>query len=270
MKSLLLVFCLVLFTWSVPVQAARLCSAPPDTVAGEARLTALFARGICEQVALESRHQDFTVLTQEQGMALLQDMLSAVVMRDSSEFKAFVSHAPDATAAVQRVSIQAVLRLASACPAASKLLVKMGIQMTSMDTTLTTAQQQAVNISALDICKQLAVADVAQPLSQRPAAERIVLYHEAVQRMLHSQHSALTAAFGDAVLTNAQLENKLWLNIDRLMFDQCPAVTGIIRVDLGIERMRVQEAATAHSQTALQPVAAPSPRPPKSKPAPHR
>lgn len=266
MKHLSAFTFLLLLLW-LPIQPAT-AQVANDTLPGEVRLTALFARGICEQIALESRHQDFAVLTQEQGMSLLQEILSAVIMRDSSQFEAFVSRAPDATTAVQRISIQAVLQLASACPSASKLLVKMGIQMTSMDTTLTAGQGQAVNIAALDMCKHLAAADAAQPLSQRPAAERIALYHEAVRRMLYVQHSVLVAAFGKDVLTNAQLENKLWLNIDRLMFDRCSAIIGVIRVDLEMERIRIQEAILAPSQAAPKPVAAP--RQPKSKPTPHR
>jgi hypothetical protein len=224
-----------------PVGAAPSIGAPADTIVGEAHLTRLFTRGICEQIALESRHQDLAVLTQEQGMALLQDMLSVVIVRDSVSFKDFIARAPNADAAVQRVCIQAVLGLAVACPSSYKLVTKMGVQMAQVDTTLSVEQQQVLRASARIMCEQLVAANARKDFNQRPAAERIMVHKQIVQRVLVLQAQALVAAFGQEMLTDAQLENKMRTNIDRLMFEECPALTGMLRVDQGMARLQAQK-----------------------------
>jgi len=242
MKRILLVFCLVLFAWTVPAQAARSCSAPPDTVAGEARLTALFARGICEQIAMQSRHQDLAVLTKAQGMELLNEVLTAAIIRDSTAFRSFLAHVPDTTAAMQRVSMQAVLRLSSACPVAGKLLTQMGVQMAGFDTNLTAGQQQVLQTVAQDLCGRLTAADAQLAFSHRTAPERIAAYHSARHEIIMTHGSALVAAFGEQLVNNKQLESTMWQNVDRLMFDICPALTGQLRADRGSAQL--QEAAT--------------------------
>lgn len=242
MKSFLFACCLTMLAWATSVSAHQLAVVPPDTLMGEARLTRLFAQGICEQIALESRHQDLAVLTRAQGMALIQDMLSAVIMRDSVDFKAFAAKAPDAEAAVQRLTLQAVLRLPTFCPAASKLFTQMGVQMAGFDTTLTAGQLQLLQAVAHDFCDQLTAADTQQAFSRRTAPERIAAFQEVRHKIILAHGQALLAAFGEQLLTNQQLESTMWQNVDRLMFDQCPALIGQLRVDQGLAQLQEAEA----------------------------
>ena len=48
----------------------------------------------------------------------------------------------------------------------------------------------------------------------------------------------MVAAFGQQLLTDTQAEDTMWKNVDRLMYEQCPAVTGTLRVDLGLQRLQ--------------------------------
>ena len=48
----------------------------------------------------------------------------------------------------------------------------------------------------------------------------------------------MVAAFGQQLLTDTQAENTMWKNVDRLMYEQCPAVTGTLRVDFGLQRLQ--------------------------------
>ena len=239
--------CLVVLRPANLVLAGSL--APPDTLAGEEHLTRRFAQGICEQIAMESRHQDLTVLTHAQGIALLQDMLGAVIMRDSMEFKAFIVQAPDATAAVQRLSMQAVLRLSSICSSASRLLTQMGIQMTSMDTTLSGSQQKLLQTVAHDFCEQLVAAEAKSDFSRRTASERLATFREIRHGIIIKNGQALLDAFGSELLTNEQLEDKMWQNVNRLMFEECPTTTALLRVDRGLEQIQ-QQALPAQSGSA--------------------
>ena len=219
----------------------------PDTLPGEAHLTKLLSKGICEQVALESRHQDLAVLTRSQGTGLLQEMLSLIIVRDSTEFSAFISKAPDADAAVQRLTIHAILRLASTCPTASKLLTHMGVQMGSVDTNLSASQEQVLQTISHGLCGQLSMADTELSLSKRSAPERIELYQQAVHAMILAHGREIGVAFGSEVFTNKQMESKLWQNLDRLMFEECPTFTAILRVDRGLARMQDTISTQSHS-----------------------
>ena len=238
MKHLLLVCCVALLALSTRSHAAPPAALPPDTVAGEARLTRRLTQGICEQVALESRHQDLAVLTRKQGTALLESLLIGLIARDSAEFKAFVLAAPDAEAAMQRLTVRAMLDLASTCPTASALLTQMGVQMAGLDTKLSTEQEQVLRAAARDFCGQLALADREREFSARTAAGRMAVYQKARHEIITTHGAAMVAAFGQQLLTDAQAEDTMWKNVDRLMYEQCPAVTGTLRVDFGLQRLQ--------------------------------
>ena len=232
--------------------------APPDTLTGEARLVRHFTKGLCEQIALQSRHQDLAVLTKAQGMELLNEVLMAVIMQDSAEFKAVLTRAPDPTTAMQHLSMQAILRLATICPNSSKLLVQMGVQMAAIDTTLTPEQQRTLQTVARSFCEKLTAADARQPFSQRSTAERMVAFNEARHEIILAHGAALVEAFGQHLLTNENLENNMWQNVDRLMFDECRALTAQLRIDRGFAQLQAASAASA-APTAV----------PKAAQAPH-
>ncbi|HEX8428142.1 hypothetical protein [Hymenobacter sp.] len=228
-------------TTSVPSRVGKLFSLIiilPDTLPGETHLTNLMAKGMCEQIALESRHQDLAVLTRAQGTGLIEDMLAIIILQDSTEFKAFILKAPDADAAMQRLTIHAILRLASTCPTASKLLTQMGVQMGNVDTKLTVPQEQVLQTISHGLCGQLSTADAERALDKRSAPERIELYQQAVHDMMLTHGQEIGTAFGSDVFTNKQMESKLWQNLDRLMFEECPAFTAVLRVDRGLARMQ--------------------------------
>lgn len=263
MRFLLLIFGLsALLLNAFTVAAGR--PALPDTVAGEAHLTARFTRGICEQIAMQSRHQDLTVLTKAQGQELLNEVIMAVVVQDSTEFQAVLARTPDPTAAVQRLSMQAVLGLARACPSASRLLVQMGLQMAAIDTTLTPTQQPVLQAVARSFCEKLAAADAQRPLSQRTASERIAALREVRHEVILAHGAALVEAFGERLLTNQQLENSMWQNVDRLMFDACPSLTAQLRIDRGLAQL---QAAAEVPATNPRPPAAPRAAAPVRRPA---
>ena len=235
MKILLLVLSLSLLLPSMA--AAHGIGVPPDTLTGEARLVSHFTKGLCEQIARQSRHQDLTVLTKGQGMELLNEVLMAVIVQDSIEFKTVLARASNPTAAMQRLSMQAILRLADACPSSSRLLVQMGVQMSAIDTTLTPLQQQALQAVAHSFCEKLTTIDSRKPFSQRSATERIAAYNQARHEVILAHGAALVQAFGQQLLSNVQLENNMWQNVDRLMFDECRGLTAQLRVDWGLSRL---------------------------------
>ncbi|UOQ72970.1 hypothetical protein [Hymenobacter cellulosilyticus] len=239
---LLLACCGQFFTGfaQTSAQAARPGGAPADTVAGEARITRLFTQRLCEQIDLESRHQDFSVLTKAQGMGLLQDMLTNVIIRDSTEFNTFVLRASSEDAAVQRLSINAVLGLRTVCPLANKLLVQLGIQMTNLDTNLSASQQQIVRTVALDLCGQMAALNSVQAFSRRLPTERLELYYQARIAAIRRHGQTILIAFGDELLNDARLEDNMWLNVDQVMFEECPDLTGLLRVDRGMANLQKQ------------------------------
>lgn len=224
-------------------------STPRDTVRGEAHLTRRFTQSICEQLAMQSRHQDLTVLTKAQGMELLSDVLTAAIIRDSTAFQKILANAPDATVVVQRVSKQAVLGLSGACPAASKLLAQMGVHMSGIDTNLTTKQQHALQAVAHSFCEKLTAADARQAFSQCTAAERMAAFGAARHEVILAHGAALVEAFGQQLLANEQLENSLWQNVDRLMFDECRALTAQLRIDRGFAQLRAASEAPAGAPT---------------------
>ena len=209
-----------------------------DTLPGEAHLTALFARGICEQIALESRHQDLAVLTRSQGMGLMQEVLTAAIIRDSLAFRTFLASTPETATAVQRVTMQAMVRLTTMCPLTSRLLMQMGAHMTGLDTNLSTVQQQLLETVAHDLCGRLALADTQLAFGRRTAPERIAAYQEARHQVILARGQALLAAFGEQLLADQQLESTMWQNVDQLMYDQCPALTSQLRVDQGMAQLR--------------------------------
>lgn len=218
-----------------------------DTLAGEARLTHAFAQRICTQISMESRHQDLAMLSKEQGAGLLQNVLTAAILQDSVEFTAFIAQASNVEAVVQRLSVQAVLKLRYICPAASKLLTQMGVQMAGLDTTLSSAQQQIIQTVAQDICGQLAKEDALHPFATLTAAQRLDLYYQARINSIRTHGQALIIAFGDHLLHDKQAEDTMWRNIDRLMFDSCPSVTSTLRVDRGLQNMQTQSSPTQPS-----------------------
>lgn len=226
--------------------------APVDTVVGEAHITHLLTQGLCAQVAIQSRHQDLAVLTRSQGMAALQEMLTTVITQHTEDFEAFIAKTPGDNTALQRVSIQAVLDLAQTCPAAGKLLTQMGAQMAGVDISqLPPAQKLALQHAAHALCEQLVAANRAHAFSARTAEERIAAYrHAIVSAEFAPYHQALLAAFGELALNDKQQEDTLWKRIDLLMFEECPTYTGQIRVDLGLQRLRADSAATAAPSAA--------------------
>ena len=216
---------------------------PPDTLIGESRLVGHFTKGLCEQIVLQSRHQDLTVLSKTQGMELLNEVLMAVVVQDSTEFKTVLARAANPTTAMQRLSMQAVLRLAIACPNASRLLVQMGVQMSAIDTTLTPLQQHALQAVAHSFCEKLTTVDARQPFSQRSTTERIAAFNKARHEVILAHGAALVEAFGQQLLNNVQLENSMWQNVDRLMFNKCRAFTAQLRIDRGFTQLQTDSVA---------------------------
>jgi|GEM_PF-6103767 len=249
MKQLLALCFGVLLTLAGPARAARAFVNPPDSVAGEARLTNLIALGICEQVAMESRQQDITLLNRAQGMGLLQGMLTKVVARLAPEFTAFAAAAPAAEVdgALQRVTIQAMLRLSSVCPATSQLLNQLGGQMAGLDDKLSAAQQQAVEAMAQDMCGQLTAEDAQKAFSRRTAPERIAANQQVRHGTVLTHGRTLVAAFGEELLTNEPLESNMWENVDRMMFNICPVITAQLRVDQGFAKLKGQSGAAPAS-----------------------
>jgi hypothetical protein len=236
--------------------------APLDTLTGEARLVGHFTKGLCEQIALQSRHQDLTVLTKAQGLELLNEVLLAVILQDSTEFKAVLARAPNPTVAMQRLSMQAILRLANACPSSSRLLVQMGVQMSAIDTTLTPLQQRALQAVAHSFCEKLTTTDVQKPFSQCSTTERIAAYNAARHELILAHGAALVQAFGQQLLSNGQLENNMWQNVDRLMFDECRALTAQLRTDRGFAQLQADSAGptAAPKPAVVRPAGAPGRR----------
>ncbi|MDO7884933.1 hypothetical protein [Hymenobacter cheonanensis] len=266
MKHLLLLgsLCLLL---ARPAQASpRPAPAPADTVRGEARIAHLLTAGICAQVAIESRHQDLTVLTNSQGRALLQELLIGVVQQNLAEFEAFMAQSPGNSAALQRASIQAVLDLATACPVAGKLLTQMGAQMAGVDVSqLSAAQKQALQRVAHALCEQLAAENTARPLGQRTAQERLAAYHRAADSApVATYYQAAFDAFSAELRRNPRQADVLWQQIDLLMFDECPAYTGPLRVDRGLQQLKADSARAA---APAPPEPAPRARAARSQPA---
>lgn len=262
MKHALLLGCFSLLL-ARPAQASPHAAAvPADTVRGEARITHLLTEGICAQVALESRHQDLTVLTNSQGRALLQELLIAVVQKNLPEFEAFLAQSPGDNAALQRASIQAMLDLATACPVAGKLLTQMGAQMAGVDIShLSAAQKQALQRVAHAMCEQLAAENTARPLSQRTAEERLAAYHRAVASApVATYYQAAFDAFSVELRRSPGQADRMWQQIDLLMFDECPAYTGPLRVDRGLQQLKADSARAAAP-------APPVPRAPRPQPA---
>lgn len=265
MKHALLVGSFFLLALVRPAQASpRVAAAPADTVRGEARITHLLTDGICTQVAMESRHQDLTVLTNAQGRALLQEMLIGVVQKNLPEFETFMAQSPGDRAALQRVSIQAMLDLATACPAAGKLLTQMGAQMAGVDVSqLSAPQRQALQRVAHAMCEQLAAENTARPLGQRTAQERLAAYHRAADSAPVALHyEAMLAAFGPELRRNPRQADVLWQQVDLLMFDECPAYTAPLRVDRGLQQLKA-DSVRAAAPAPLGPVSVPR-RPPAS------
>ena len=71
----------------------------------------------------------------------------------------------------------------------------------------------------------------------------------------------MVAAFGQQLLIDAQAEDTMWKNVDRLMYEQCPAVTGTLRVDFGLQRLQ----APAPPAVQLAPTRGPVPVPRRKK-----
>ena len=248
MKHVLLLCGCFLLALVRPAQASpRGAAAPADTVRGEARITHLLTEGICAQVAMESRHQDLTVLTNAQGRALLQEMLIGVVQQNLPEFEAFMAQSPGNHAALQRACIQAMLGLATACPAAGKLLTQMGAQMAGVDVSqLAAPQRQALQRVAHAMCEQLAAENTARPLGQRTAEERLAAYHRAVDSApVATYYQAVLEAFSTELRRNPRQADMLWQQIDLLMFDECPAYTAPLRVDRGLQQLKADSARAA-------------------------
>jgi hypothetical protein len=269
MKYRLLLCCCTILLLGRSVQASpRVACLPADTLRGEAHLTHLFTEGICAQVAIESRHQDLTVLTNAQGWALLQQVLAGVIAAHLTEFEAFVAQTPGSTVGLQRVSIQAMLNLATACPVAGKLLTQMGAQMAGVDVSqLSSAQKQTLQRVAHAMCEQLTAENTARPFSQRTAEERLAAYYRAVASdPVVAGYQAVLTAFGSEIQSNSQLQDSLWQKIDLLMFDECPAYTAPLRVDRGLRQLRADSVRAAALASPLRSPGAAAPKvPPASR-----
>ncbi|RZL12745.1 MAG: hypothetical protein EOO62_10220, partial [Hymenobacter sp.] len=202
----------------------------------------------------QSRHQDLTILTREQGLGLMREMITAVIMQHEAEMEAFGSRLTDMQGVMQRLTIQAVLDLGKACPASSKLLTQLGLSMAGVNNNLAPAQREAVRAVAQAMCTELAATEVAKPFAQRPAAERLALYWAASAKQLLAHRAALVAAFGAGVVTSKPAKDQLWQYIDVQMFEECPAYTGQLRVDLGLEKQANSRAALPLEAIAPDPV----------------
>ena len=103
--------------------------------------------------------------------------------------------------------------------------------MAAVDTTLTPLQQHTLQTVAHSFCEKLTAADAQKSYSQRTAPARIAVLRGARHEVTLAHGAALVAAFGQQLLTNEQLENSMWQNVGRLMFDECRILTAQLRID---------------------------------------
>lgn len=117
--------------------------------------------------------------------------------------------------------------------------------MAAVDTTLTPLQPHTLQTVAHSFCEKLTAADARQAFSRGTAAERMAAFGAARHEVILAHGAALVEAFGQQLLTNEQLENNLWQNVDRLMFDECRALTAQLRIDRGLAQLRAASEAPA-------------------------
>lgn len=94
---------------------------------------------------------------------------------------------------------------------------------------------------AHDFCGQLVAAEAESDFSRRTASERLATFREIRHGIIIKNGQALLDAFGSELLTNEQLEDKMWQNVNRLMFEECPTTTALLRVDRGMEQIQQQQ-----------------------------
>lgn len=186
------------------------------------------ATSICQDLEKENKIGSLDKLDKAQAMSVFQTvMMRAFTARQQEAEKLMKANKMESSEAMQEFGKRVAMRLASECPTAMALFVKLsdkGGDVNAASLAISPAERPLLESLNAGTCAGLSAANARQPLSGMSKADRTALMQQVLQSVMKEHAKEISAQYGAEVFFDTEQLRTLGMKVASLMAGKCPSI----------------------------------------------
>ncbi|GAA4392321.1 hypothetical protein [Hymenobacter koreensis] len=220
-------FILVLAVALAPLLTSAQNTKPAPTPA-LAKFEGDMTASLCKEFEKENAVRPLAEFSKDQAQTFMQGLMKDyITAREKEVTKLFKDNGGVSNATMEAMGRRVGMRLASECPVAMVLFVRLAGGSTDVPAsslTISDAERPLLNDMADGVCQRLEQSNKQKPLTSLPKADRMALVTQTMQEVMKSNAKRISDQYGPEIFMDPEKLKAMGMKVGGIMATKCVTV----------------------------------------------